>query len=71
MTRESAECGYPPQRVLPSPDLWPLISRLHIDEMAIVFHTDLYGQTTVISAGPGPGGAAAMLRGIIGIVGVA
>ena len=46
------------------------LSRLSMDKMAIVYHTDLYGQTTVMSAGPGPSGAsAAMLRDILGIVG--
>jgi homoserine dehydrogenase len=46
------------------------LSRLTMDEMGIVYHTDLYGQTTVTSAGPGPSGAsAAMLRDILEIVG--
>jgi homoserine dehydrogenase len=46
------------------------LSRLSMDEMAIVYHTDLYGQTTVMSAGPGPSGAsAAMLRDVLAIVG--
>jgi homoserine dehydrogenase len=46
------------------------LARLNMDEMGIVYHTDLYGQTTVTSAGPGPSGAsAAMLRDILAIVG--
>ena len=46
------------------------LSRLSMDEMGIVYHSDLYGQTAVTSAGPGPSGAsAAMLRDIIEIVG--
>jgi homoserine dehydrogenase len=46
------------------------LSRLTGDEMGIVYHTDLYGQTTITSAGPGPAGAsAAMLRDILAITG--
>ncbi len=46
------------------------LARLSLDEMGIVYQTDIYGQIAVTSARQGPtGAAAAMLRDVIAIVG--
>lgn len=46
------------------------LARLGLDEMGIVYHTDIYGRLAVTSAGQGPrGAAAAMLRDVIDIAG--
>jgi homoserine dehydrogenase len=45
------------------------LTRLDLDEMGIVYYTDIYGRLTVTSANQGPtGAAAAMLRDVLEIV---